>query len=317
MENRGLVFDIQSFSVHDGPGCRTSVFLMGCPLRCEWCANPEGFEKKTRVMFRSSKCIAHEYSCTRCLAACPKQGITLERGQFTQWPIQVDWRECEDCEELACTNACLKEALVKCGRQIAVPELLRILNRDRKFWGPGGGVTFSGGEPLYQGDFLLAALQGCQAAYIHTAVETTAFAKTELFLEIMQHVDFAFLDNKHMDSDQHKGKTGVGNELIHYNIRALAASNWAGRGVVRMPVIPDFNDTQENVMNLIVFMKDVGLNEVNLLPFHPLGESKWRQCGMIYPYGQQGACEVEVLVGMAKLFRQANIECYLGSETPF
>jgi len=317
MLNTGLLFDIQSFSVHDGPGCRTSVFLMGCPLRCEWCANPEGFERRERVMFRTSKCVAREQSCARCITACPHQSIiTGAKGQ-KQWPIQLDWSVCVNCSELTCAEACLKEALVKCGKRVSVPGLMRTLNRDRKFWGAGGGVTFSGGEPLLQGEFLLEALQACQEAYIHTAIETTAFADPELFLTVMKHVDFAFLDNKHMDSEQHKAKTGVGNELIHCNIRALAASNWSGRAVLRVPVIPGFNDTAENVMAVIGFMKEIGLAEINLLPFHPLGESKWKQCGMVYPYEQQKACGDEVLTRMANLFRKCGINCYLGSETPF
>lgn len=316
MGNTGLLFDIQSFSVHDGPGCRTNIFLMGCPLRCEWCANPEGFDNKERVLLRSSKCVAIKQPCDRCVQACPAHAIEKRDGQ-QQWPIQVDWQACGHCLGLACVNACLKEALVRCGQKVLVPELMKILNRDRKFWGTGGGVTFSGGEPLYQGEFLLKALQACQAAYIHTAIETTAFASQELFLAVMEYVDFAFLDIKHMDSEEHKDKTGVGNELIHSNIRALLASDWSGRAVLRMPVIPGFNDTLENVKKMIGFMKEVGLTEINLLPFHPLGESKWRQCGMVYPYEGKLACGQEILDGLEMLFRQEGIQCYLGSETPF
>lgn len=316
MGNTGLVFDIQSFSVHDGPGCRTSIFLMGCPLRCEWCANPEGFEQKERVLFRSSKCSATNKPCERCITACPSHSISRQSG-MDQEAIQIDWKACSDCSELTCIDACLAEALVKCGRQVTVPELMKILQRDRKFWGTGGGVTFTGGEPLYQGEFLLGALQACQEAYLHTAIETTSFADQDLFLKIMKYVDFAFLDMKHMDSEEHKRKTGVGNEIIHRNIRALATSNWPGRAVVRVPVIAGFNDTEENVRNLIKFMKELGLTELNLLPFHPLGESKWRQCGMVYPYALQPTCEAGIVEKMGRLFQEQGMKCYLGSETPF
>ncbi len=311
----GHIFDIQAYSVHDGPGCRTLVFLRGCPLRCEWCANPEGLEIRNRNLYRVTKCINRKYGCERCIEACPHQAITVcPDGEI---PLNIDWSKCQKCTTLECTKVCLVEAMIPCGRDITVAELMRILNRDRHFWAGNGGVTFSGGEPMVQKEFLLAALKACQEVYIHTAIETSGHLPTETYLEVMKHVDFAFNDVKHMDPVKHKAKTGVSNELILKNIAALANSNWPGRLVLRSPVIEDFNDTEENMLAIADFMHKIGLTEFNLLPFHRLGDSKWKQCGMEYPYSFYEATPPEIMEKLQKILLGQGINCYIGSETPF
>lgn len=307
--NTGLVFDIQSYSVHDGPRCRTTIFLAGCFLKCLWCSNPESWDLKEKVMFARSKC-QQKNGCARCIKACEKQGVIVnEEGE-----IQLDWRKCKQCTVFKCAEACYSEALKICGSRYTAGELMRIINRDRDFWGQGGGVTFSGGEPFYQKDFLASMLQKCKEAYIHTAIETTAYVNSEDFLRTMSFVDFAFIDIKHMDSTHHNEQTGVGNELILSNIAALVKSGWPGRLILRMPVIEGFNDDRKNIETTANFMDELGLYEINILPFHRLGDSKWEQLGQKYAYKEYRATQQEKTEEIQAIFLNRKIACYIGSE---
>lgn len=311
----GRIFDIQSYSVHDGPGCRTLVFLSGCPLRCEWCANPEGLENRVRTLFRVMKCINRTQGCTRCIPKCPHQAISISDEK--EIPLAIDWEKCRHCESHECVDACLQEAFVPASRDMKVSELMKIFDRDRHYWSGKGGATFSGGDPMYQKDFLQAVLKECRNAYIHTAIETSGFFPQETYLTTMKYVDFAFNDLKHKDSDKHKEKTGVPNELILANIAALAQSDWSGRLVLRSPVIEGFNDSKENMAAIAEFMHSVGLTEFNLLPFHRLGDSKWKSCGMVYPYSMYEATPPEKLEALQKVLLDLGIKAYVGSDTPF
>lgn len=314
-EKKGLIFDIQSYSVHDGPGCRTLVFLSGCPLRCEWCANPEGMEFRERAMFRATKCVHESQGCVRCIEACPHGAVSS--ASVEERMLDIDIEKCKKCRTLECTEACLNEGFVKSGKWYSEKELMRVFNRDRDFWGRDGGVTFSGGEPLLQKDFVSAMLKRCRESYIHTALETTAHVDQKVLLEIMEYVDFAFIDLKHMDPIKHQEKTGVRNDLILENIAALARSSWPGRLVIRIPIIEGYNDSDENALASAEFLSRLGLKEVNILPFHRLGESKWRQLGMDYPYQEQEPPGDEVLSRVQSIFLDRDILCYVGNDTPF
>lgn len=311
-EKKGLIFDIQSYSVHDGPGCRTTCFMAGCFLKCAWCANPESWVAKEKIMFAESKC-KHSQGCIRCVDVCPYKAVTFDEND----KLILNWERCRVCNEFECTKACYNEALRICGKWYTVSELLRVLNRDRQFWGSKGGVSFSGGEPFYQKDFLIEVLKKCKEVYIHTAIETTAFVDTDVFLEIMKYIDFAFIDVKHMDRDKHKEKTGMHNDLIFKNIEALTKSNWKGRLVLRMPVIKDFNDTKENIHAIINFMEQLGLYEINILPFHRMGDSKWSQLGQKYAYSEYEATSEEKMNELQEYFLDRRIACYIGHETNF
>lgn len=311
----GKVFDIQSYSVHDGPGCRTLVFLSGCPLRCAWCANPEGFENRISMLYRAMKCVNRARGCTRCIEKCPEQAITV--SDDAEVPLQIDWDKCGRCTSLDCIEACLSEAFVPAAKVYRVSQLMRIFSRDRHYWAGRGGVTFSGGDPLCQKDFLVAVLAACKDAYIHTAIETSGFFDKETYLNVMKYIDFAFQDLKHMDSAKHKEKTGVPNEQILANISALAKSNWSGRLILRSPVIAGFNDTRENMAAIADFMHSVGLEEFNLLPFHRLGDSKWKSCGMAYPYRLYETTPIEKMQEMQKILLEQGIKAYIGADTPF
>jgi glycyl-radical enzyme activating protein len=309
---KGLIFDIQGFSVHDGSGCRTLVFLSGCPLRCIWCANPEGQFLQPRLVYRQNKCVQTHY---RCLKACPHNAIQIQEG--VNGSLQFDRSICDGCETMDCVRACLNEALQIAGRFFTVEELMQILIRDQEFWGSQGGVTFGGGEPLFQSEFLLAVLAECRSNYIHTTVETSAHSKASILSEVLKWTDALFIDIKHTDSAAHRSGTSVGNERILANIEAVASSGWDGRLIIRIPIVPGYNDTIENFQNTAAFMVKLGLKEINLLPFHRLGQTKYEQLGLDYEYAQVSPPSPEALGSYKRIFEEAGLQCYLGAETPF
>lgn len=308
---RGLIFDIQAFSVHDGPGCRTTIFFAGCPLRCRWCSNPENFALKTQLMFAQRVC-KWTSGCRACLQRCPYNGL-----KFTDFGPEVIWKVCSNCSTFECTKACAANALRICGKSYSVDDIMTILRRDFCHWGSEGGVTFSGGDPLVQPHFLKAVLEACKSTQIHTAIETSACISKDTFLDIMSLVDFAFIDIKHMDNERHQVGTGVSNQQILNNIAALSKSQWEGRLVLRTPIVKDFNDSDSNALQTIDFMKANGLYEINLLPFHRLGQTKWEQLGMKYDYATGGETTSERLLQLQSIYLDNNILCYIGNKTPF
>jgi pyruvate formate lyase activating enzyme len=216
-----------------------------------------------------------------------------------------------------CVEACLNGALQIAGRTYTVDELMRILVRDQGFWGSQGGVTFGGGEPLYQSEFLLAVLAKCRSNYMHTTVETCAHTKTDVLIEVLKWVDAIFIDIKHMDAAAHRSGTGAGNELILKNIEAAASAGWGGRLIIRVPVVPGYNDTLENLRATAAFMARLKLKEVNLLPFHRLAHSKYEQLGLNYQHAQGPTPSADVMSSYQRIFETAGLQCYVGSETPF
>ena len=311
MGKKGLLFDIQSFSVHDGPGCRTNVFFAGCPLQCKWCANPESWLKKKHIMFAEAVC-KWEMGCRACKNACPHGSIVFA----VNGRPDITWGICKQCETFDCVTICPNNALKQCVKEYTVDELMVVLRRDYNNWGSEGGVTFSGGEPLLQYEFLTEVLKKCHALQIHTAIETSGYAKQEVFLEIMKHIDFAFIDVKNMDRGKHKKGTGVDNSVILSNIEALITSEWGGRIILRQPIIAGYNDSNENAYKLIEFMNKNSLYEINLLKFHRLGLTKWNQLGKEYEYSEHGHVDDEKMEYLQELYLNNNIACYIGDNTP-
>ena len=229
----GTVFDIQRFSLHDGPGIRTIVFLKGCPLSCKWCSNPESQNMKPVIMYKKNECL----HCGRCINACSKKAISFENKTF------IDRSICTGCGE--CANACPAGALVVKGKTMTVQQLIRELKKDATTYRrSGGGITLSGGEPLVQYEFAAELLRACKAQGWDTAIETTGAGITEAVEKVIPYVDTVLLDIKHLDTEKHKKFTGIGNEQI---LKNAARISQISSTVVRVPVIPGFNYSEEEI----------------------------------------------------------------------
>ena len=254
--NKAIFFDIQRNSFVDGPGIRTTVFFKGCNLRCAWCHNPESQSAKPQMMFYKDKCTG----CGKCKSVCPYH---LE--------------QCELCGK--CTLYCPVDARKVCGKEHTVDEVLKEVLKDQAFYETsGGGVTFSGGECMLQIDFLAEILKKCKENGIHTAVDTAGHIPFESFEKILPYTDLFLYDIKIFDSQKHKQYVGVSNELILENLKKLferKAKLW-----IRIPIIPDVNDSIEEIRKIKDFLKTIGTAEkIELLPYHTMGENKYRAIG--------------------------------------
>ena len=306
---RGLIFDIQGHSVHDGPGTRTTVFMAGCPLHCLWCCNPEGLFHHPVAMYKESKCVC----CGNCIKACPHGALEISKAG----KLLRDRSLCDVCRTTECVAACYHDAVGLSAAYYSVDDLFQVFQRDRHFWGARGGVTFSGGEPLLQQRFMRAILTRCKEAYIHTCIETTSCLETSYFLDIIQYVEWVFIDIKHMDSHVHRRVTGVDNGLILDNIRHLSSADWDGFIVPRIPIVPHINDTDENIRATAQFVKSCDLEVINILPFHRLGESKYRQLGRQYQLAHQESPSAEKMNHLKRIIEGEGLYCFVGWETPF
>jgi pyruvate formate lyase activating enzyme len=277
----GRVYDIQGFSVHDGPGIRTTVFLKGCPLRCLWCHSPESQAFQRELSWIEMRCIGID-ECGLCIDACAKGGISP--GETVKAPgrdgelrlVTFDRSMCDNCG--SCGQACTAKAVYLCGTDQTVDEVIQRVLKDVPFYErSGGGVTISGGEPLSQPEFTLALLESCKAAGLHTALDTTGYVRWEVLSSALPFVDLFLYDLKHMDSACHKELTGVPNERILDNARRIAAGG--GKLQVRIPVIPGMNDSAQNVEESGRFCAELGeaVTVVQLLPYHRLGSAKYKR----------------------------------------
>ena len=284
MDNKeltGKIFDIQGFSVHDGPGIRTTLFLKGCPLRCPWCHSPESLAFNTELNWMEIKCVGIE-KCGRCLNVCPHDAVSSGKtkaaldGSGEIQLVTVDRSKCDNCG--ACAKACMAKALYMCGTDYTIDEIMERLRRDVPFFNrSGGGVTISGGECLCQPVFTLGLLMRCKEEGIHTAVDTTGFVKWEIIESILPYTDVFLYDIKGIDSALHKQVVGVPNELILENARKIAASG--GVFQLRIPLIPMYSDSKEVFDNIGQFCLELGgaVDVVQILPYHNLGTVKWER----------------------------------------
>ncbi|MBM3173728.1 MAG: glycyl-radical enzyme activating protein [Chloroflexi bacterium] len=270
MKDSGIIFDIARFSVHDGPGIRTTVFFKGCPLRCAWCANPESQAMEPQLIARDVKC----QSCGKCKEVCPRGAIT----QGSDGVRIIHWKRCDQC--LACVDACIYGALNIAGKRITVAEVAAEAERDRPFYkNSGGGVTLSGGEPVSQPEFCLNLARMLKDKGLHVALDTSGYAGTNDVTAILPYIDLVLFDIKHLDTQQHKKYTGVDNALILENLNAVAGRTkiW-----LRVPLIAGINDSREHIGQVAELAKKVSAEKVSLLPYHEGGKSKSHQVGKRY-----------------------------------
>lgn len=262
---KGTIFDIQKFSIHDGRGIRSTLFIKGCPLRCIWCHNPEGIKKEIQLWYFENKCIG----CRKCIASCPQNALSARDAA-----IHIDSSKCNNCGR--CVAICPSEALSFTGREATVKEVVSELLEDRTFYEKsGGGVTLSGGEPTFQPEFALAVLEAMKTAAVSTAIETCMCCSQNVFERFFSLVDHFIVDLKLFDSQRHKELTGAGNEQIKENFINL--SSQVKSVIVRIPLIPGLTAIKENIRNIAAFIHRTNASiPVELMNYNSLALNKYK-----------------------------------------
>lgn len=277
IERQAFVFNVQKYSLYDGPGIRTIIFLKGCPLRCRWCANPEGLNRKFEVMYKESICS----QCMACVEACPKGIHYIDENGNHQVRRDISCDGCRKCEEV-----CPMSAIHITGEIKTVSELMKIVHEDDAFYETsGGGVTLSGGECTSQPDAALAILKACKEDGINTAIETCGHSRMDRLMEMADYIDLFLFDMKHMDPVRHNELTGISNEKILANLKELFKRGYNVK--IRMPMLKQVNDSHEEIQQIVDFLmpyKDLpNFHGIDLLPYHKLGVAKYGQLGIDYP----------------------------------
>lgn len=264
---KGLIFDIKRYAIHDGPGIRTTVFFKGCPLRCPWCHNPEGQEPKPEIAWHFKRC---PRECRDCLSVCPENAIK-KIGKS----VKIDLSKCDLCGK--CSDVCAYEALEIVGTERTVQEVMEEVEKDRIFFeNSGGGVTFSGGEPLMQPDFLEDLLEQCKERNIQTALDTCGYDSPETLEKISDKVDLLLYDLKLLDEEKHKKYVVASNRIILENLKKLSKKGM--KIIIRVPLIAGVNDDDENIRKISEFLLSLkNLKQINLLPYHKGGAEKYKR----------------------------------------
>jgi len=297
----GIIFNIQKFSVHDGPGIRTTVFMKGCPLRCRWCSNAESMNPEPELGVIYSNC----NNCGKCIKVCPEGVISLEDEK-----IRFDRQKCTACGE--CVAACAPGALTVYGKRVTVDDVFREVNKDKAFYeGSSGGVTASGGEALQQADFVAELFKRCREAGIGTCLDTSGYAPTDKLEKVLVFTDYVLYDIKHMDAKAHKQFTSVPNEIILHNAEVVAASG--AHMLCRLPLIKGVNDSEENITKTAKFLKTLGNSAgIELLPYHRLGIGKYKTLDRTYPGESFQTPDTERLEAAKKIFEEHGVPCTIG-----
>mgnify|MGYP005786594461 FL=1 len=297
MKPVGLVFNIQKFCIHDGPGIRTTVFLKGCSLKCRWCANPESQMDRSQIMLDRQHCVR----CHRCIQTCPNHGIHPDPE--TGYPV-FDYENCAGCG--SCVSACMgdgEKALSMEGQKMTVEEVVQEVEKDLVFYqNSGGGVTFSGGEPLLQIDFVKAAADKVREKGINTACETAGGVSREAVEKALSCIDIFLFDVKHYDPEQHFRGTGYPQQAILENLSVVV--NAGKKVIARIPVIPGYNDAEDAGERFGRLLQQYGITEAHLLPFHQCGEKKYENLNIEYSMAGVPSLQKEDLEEMSQILGQ-------------
>lgn len=285
----GCIFNIMKYSIHDGPGIRTTVFMKGCPLRCLWCHNPESQMPKPQLIRFPNRCIG----CGNCARVC-STGATM----IIDNKLKYDRTKCRNCGQ--CAEVCYADAMEMAGKYMSVEDVMREVEKDRVFYEEsGGGVTFSGGEPFMQPDFLRELLMCCRNKGIHTTVDTSGFVKKDILLNLSKHIDLFLYDLKLMDDEKHKEYVGATNEIILDNLRELV--KLGKRIFIRIPIIPGINDDDENLEATGRFLSEIrGIEQINVLPYHNIAKEKYKRMDKEYSLAELEAPPQEKMKDIAK-----------------
>ena len=296
---KGIVFDIQRFSIHDGPGIRTIIFLKGCPLRCRWCSNPESQKMKPELMYRSDQCIR----CGSCFKVCKVGAINLGKEYI------VDREKCTSCGE--CVLVCPGSALLMKGKTMTVEEVIKEARKDSiQYYRSDGGITLSGGEALVQSEFAKELFKACKAQGWHTAVETEGYTNEEVIGDVMPYVDLVMLDIKSVDPKKHVEFTGVDNKTILKNAKIIQEIT---NTVIRIPVIPEFNASREEITDIIKFVKTLpNVKKVHLLPYHRYGENKYKLLNREYEMKDTKELSDDYKSELKQIVESYGLECQIG-----
>jgi len=299
MMTTGIIFNIQRYSIHDGPGIRTTVFLKGCPLNCWWCQNPESKLSGQEMVFWGDRCIG----CGGCSLNCPSDAIQMKNKK----PV-TDKSKCNLCGE--CSQICPTLAREMIGEKLTTEGVIKEIEKDLVFYEEsGGGVTFSGGEPLSQSEFLEDLLDGCKQKKIHTAVDTSGYISWEILNKINSKVDLFLYDLKIMDNKKHKKYTSLSNEIILENLKKLSSVH--NNIFVRFPVISGINDDYQNIKEMGEFLSSLKIAQVNLLPYHYIGIDKYRRLGRTYELVNTQPPSEEKLSEVSSILRKFNLNVKL------
>jgi len=254
------------------------VFLKGCPLRCLWCSNPESQKSAPELGFIEARCVGGEACDAPWMSACSMGAISLNQHSI---PV-IDRDNCDACG--SCAEVCGKDALKVVGKEMTVDQVMAEVEKDRAFYHrSGGGLTLGGGEPLTQHIFITALLKAAQEAYLHTALETCGYAPWSHLETVLKHVDLLQFDLKHMDPEKHTELTGQSNQLILTNLQRVLSVKAPQDVIIRVPVVPGCTDSVENIRRMAEFVAGLGYRQIELVPYHRLGVSKYAQYGMAYP----------------------------------